>query len=60
MTQPSQRPYRGVFPVVPTIFMADGAVDLGGQLRAVDFMIDAGSQGLCILANFSEQYSLCR
>ena len=58
MTQPSQRPYRGVFPVVPTIFTADGAVDFDGQLRAVDFMIDAGSQGLCILANCSEQYSL--
>ena len=38
--------------------MADGAIDLDGQLRAVDFMIDAGSQGLCILANFSEQFSL--
>jgi 4-hydroxy-tetrahydrodipicolinate synthase len=58
MTQASRRPYRGVFPVVPTIFRADGAIDLPGQLRAVDFMIDAGSQGLCILANFSEQFSL--
>ena len=58
MTDPSPRPYRGVFPVVPTIFDADGAIDLPGQLRAVDFMIDAGSQGLCILANFSEQFSL--
>jgi 2-keto-3-deoxy-L-arabinonate dehydratase len=58
MTQPSQRPYRGVFPVVPTIFHADGSIDLDGQLRAVDFMIAAGSQGLCILANFSEQFSL--
>jgi len=58
MTPLSQRPYRGVFPVVPTIFGEDGAIDLPGQLRAVDFMIDAGSQGLCILANFSEQFSL--
>jgi 4-hydroxy-tetrahydrodipicolinate synthase len=58
MSQTSQRPYRGVFPVVPTIFHADGALDLAGQLRAVDFMVDAGSQGLCILANFSEQFSL--
>ncbi len=58
MTQPSRRPYRGIFPVVPTIFHADGGLDLAGQLRAVDFMIDAGSQGLCILANFSEQFSL--
>jgi len=50
--------YRGVFPVVPTIFDAQGALDLEGQKRAVDFMIDAGSQGLCILANFSEQFVL--
>ena len=52
------RPYRGVFPVVPTIFNADGSLDLPGQLRCVDFMIDAGSTGLCILANFSEQFVL--
>ena len=50
--------YRGVFPVVPTIFDAAGKLDPEGQLRAVDFMIDAGSQGLCILANFSEQFVL--
>lgn len=50
--------YRGVFPVVPTIFDESGALDLPGQLRAVDFMIDAGSDGLCILANFSEQFVL--
>jgi dihydrodipicolinate synthase/N-acetylneuraminate lyase len=50
--------YRGVFPVVPTVFDAAGALDLEGQLRAVDFMIDAGSEGLCILANFSEQFVL--
>jgi 2-keto-3-deoxy-L-arabinonate dehydratase len=49
---------RGVFPVVPTIFGADGALDLPGQKRCVDFMIDAGSDGLCILANFSEQFAL--
>ena len=28
------------------------------QKRVVDFMIDAGSDGLCILANFSEQFLL--
>ena len=53
-----RRPYRGVFPVVPTIFDEQGGIDLPGQLRAVDFMIDAGSNGLCILANFSEQFVL--
>ncbi len=50
--------FRGVFPVVPTVFDEAGALDLPGQLRAVDFMIDAGSNGLCILANFSEQFVL--
>jgi dihydrodipicolinate synthase/N-acetylneuraminate lyase len=50
--------YRGVFPVVPTIFDAQGGLDLAGQRRCVDFMIDAGSDGLCILANFSEQFVL--
>jgi 4-hydroxy-tetrahydrodipicolinate synthase len=52
------RPYRGVFPVAPTIFDAQGALDLDGQRRCIDFMIDAGSNGLCILANFSEQFVL--
>src|ERR671929_2370216 len=42
-----QRPYRGVFPVVPTIFHEDGRLDLDGQRRCLDFMIDAGSNGLC-------------
>jgi dihydrodipicolinate synthase/N-acetylneuraminate lyase len=50
--------YRGVFPVVPTTFTEDGQLDLPSQLRCVDFMIDAGSTGLCILANFSEQFVL--
>ncbi|MDO8777112.1 MAG: dihydrodipicolinate synthase family protein [Burkholderiaceae bacterium] len=53
-----QRPYRGVFPVVPTTFTEAGALDLPSQLRCVDFMIDAGATGLCILANFSEQFVL--
>ena len=50
--------YRGVFPVAPTIFDASGRLDLDGQRRCVDFMIDAGSHGICILANFSEQFLL--
>ena len=50
--------YRGVFPVVPTTFTESGELDLASQLRCVDFMIDAGSNGLCILANFSEQFAL--
>jgi 4-hydroxy-tetrahydrodipicolinate synthase len=54
----ARRPYRGVFPVAPTIFDDSGALDLEGQRRCIDFMIDAGSHGVCILANFSEQFSL--
>lgn len=50
--------YKGVFPVVPTTFDEAGALDLESQKRCVDFMIDAGSTGLCILANFSEQFVL--
>ena len=58
MTSVAKRPYRGVFPVAPTIFDASGNLDLDGQRRCVDFMIDAGSHGICILANFSEQFVL--
>ncbi len=55
MTEPR---YKGVFPVVPTIFDERGNLDMGGQKRAVDCMIDAGSNGLAILANYSEQFVL--
>ncbi|WP_422649826.1 Dihydrodipicolinate synthase [Cupriavidus sp. H18C1] len=50
--------YRGIFPVVPTTFTETGELDLPSQKRAVDFMIDAGADGLCVLANFSEQFAL--
>ncbi len=50
--------YRGVFPVVPTTFTETGELDLPSQKRCVDFMLEAGSNGLCILANFSEQFVL--
>ena len=52
------RPFRGVFPVAPTVFSEAGELDLEGQRRCIDFMIEAGSHGLCILANFSEQFVL--
>ena len=44
--------------MVPTIFNEGGELDLEGQKRCLDFMIDAGSNGLSILANFSEQFVL--
>ena len=56
--QPDRGHYRGVFPVVPTTFTEVGELDLASQKSCIDFMIDAGSDGLCILANFSEQFLL--
>lgn len=58
MTAAVKQVYKGVFPVVPTTFKDNGELDLDSQKRCVDFMIDAGSDGLCILANFSEQFVL--
>ena len=51
-------PYRGIFPIVPTPFDEDGTLDLESQRRALDCMIDQGVDGLCILANYSEQFLL--
>src|SRR5215470_9654961 len=51
-------PLAGVVPVVPTIFHDDQSVDLAGTSRVVDYLIDAGVAGLCLLANYSEQFSL--
>jgi 2-keto-3-deoxy-L-arabinonate dehydratase len=51
-------PYSGVLPIAPTPFLADGDLDLPGQRRVVDFLVDAGVSGICALANFSEQFSL--
>jgi len=50
--------FKGIFPVVPTTFAEDGRLDLDSQKRCLDFMIDAGSNGLAILANFSEQFAI--
>jgi 4-hydroxy-tetrahydrodipicolinate synthase len=50
--------YHGIFPIVPTTFHEEGTLDLTSQKRCLDFMIDSGVDGLCILANFSEQFLL--
>lgn len=50
--------HRGIYPVAPTTFTESGELDLESQKRCIDFMIDAGSDGICILANFSEQFLL--
>ena len=58
MAPSATRPYRGVFPVAPTPFTETGDLDLDGQRRVLDCMIDQGVDGICILANYSEQFLL--
>ena len=48
--------YSGIWPVAPTPFFDDGAVDFDGMKRVLDCLIDQGADGICILANFSEQF----
>ncbi len=52
------RPFTGIWPVAPTPFTDDGALDLEGMKRVIDCMVDQGVDGICILANFSEQFLL--
>ena len=54
----SLQPYKGIFPVAPTPFTASGDLDLDGQRRVIDCMVDQGVDGICILANYSEQFLL--
>ena len=56
MTSPAR--HVGVFPVAPTPFTEDGDLDLDGMRRVLDCMIDQGVDGICILANYSEQFLL--
>jgi 2-keto-3-deoxy-L-arabinonate dehydratase len=51
-------PLRGVLPIAPTPFTESGDVDVDGQRRVLDCMIDQGVDAICVLANFSEQFLL--
>ena len=48
----------GIIPVAPTAFHDNEELDLDGQRRIVDFLVDAQADAICILANYSEQFSL--
>jgi 2-keto-3-deoxy-L-arabinonate dehydratase len=54
----TSEPYAGIFPIAPTPFHPNGDLDLDGMRRVLDCMIDQGVDGICILANFSEQFLL--
>ena len=51
-------PYTGIFPIAPVPFHDNGDLDLDGMRRVLDCMIDQGVDGICILANYSEQFLL--
>ncbi|WP_172292683.1 dihydrodipicolinate synthase family protein [Pseudoruegeria sp. HB172150] len=51
-------PLKGILPVAPTPFHADGRVDEEGMRRVLDCLIDQGVDAICILANYSEQFVL--
>ncbi|WP_423210927.1 dihydrodipicolinate synthase family protein [Paracoccus yeei] len=48
--------YSGIWPVAPVAFRDDGSLDLDGNRRILDCMVDQGVDGICVLANFSEQF----
>ncbi len=47
-----------MYPIAPTPFTASGDLDLPGMCRVLDCMVDQGVDGICILANYSEQFLL--
>jgi len=51
-------PNSGIHPIAPTPFRENGDLDLEGMKRVLDCMIDQGVDGICILANYSEQFLL--
>ena len=54
----SKYKYFGMWPVAPTPFHNNGEVDYEGMERVIDCMVDQQVQGICILANYSEQFLL--
>ena len=58
MTTAPDKPLRGVLPIAPTVFTDSGDLDLDGQRRVLDCMINQGVDAICLLANFSEQFLL--
>jgi len=51
-------PLTGVHPIAPTPFTPSGDLDIPGMRRVLDCMVDQGVDGICILANYSEQFLL--
>jgi 2-keto-3-deoxy-L-arabinonate dehydratase len=58
MSSSSTGSYTGVYPIAPVPFHDDESLDLEGMRRVLDCMVDQGVDGICILANYSEQFLL--
>jgi 4-hydroxy-tetrahydrodipicolinate synthase len=50
--------FTGVYPIAPVPFNRDETLDLEGMKRVLDCMVDQGVDGICVLANYSEQFLL--
>ncbi|MGF6495684.1 dihydrodipicolinate synthase/N-acetylneuraminate lyase [Luteibacter sp. 621] len=47
----------GVFPIVPTIFHASGAIDQAGTRNVLDYIIDAGAAGV-VFPGLASEYDM--
>lgn len=47
----------GVFPILPTIFHADGAIDMGGTRNVLEYIIDAGAAGV-VFPGLASEYDM--
>ena len=54
----SKYKYQGMWPVAPTPFHDNGEVDYDSMSNILECMIDQQVDGICILANYSEQFLL--
>ncbi len=48
----------GIIPIIATPFEPDGSLDLDGQARLVDHLLDEGAHGLALFGNAGEGYAL--
>ena len=58
MTTAATQVFSGVFPIAPTPFTETGDLDPDGMRRVLECMVDQDVDGICILANYSEQFLL--
>ena len=54
----ANKAWTGVYPIAPTAFSESGELDIDSNRRVLDCMVDQGVSGICILANYSEQFAL--